>query len=58
MTLTETHNAREGRDLWLYYVKINGYSFRPNDEGLKKIARLLDLTPAYIQNRINTYLEA
>ncbi|MFH1664897.1 MAG: hypothetical protein ABIA77_02000 [Candidatus Omnitrophota bacterium] len=58
MTTNETTKAREGRDLWLYYVKINGYSFRPNDEGLKKISRLLDLDASYIKHRINLYLEA
>jgi len=58
MTTDETSKAKEGRDLWLYYVKTNGYSFRPNDEGLGKISRLLDLTVPYIQHRINLYLEA
>ena len=58
MTIKEMSEAREGRDLWLYYVKINGYAFEPDKAGIDKIAHLLDLTPQYIKHRINVYLEA
>jgi len=58
MLIAEMRKAHEGRDYWQYYVKINGYSYRPNDEGLKKIARLLDLNVPYLRQHINLYLEA
>ena len=48
----------EGRGYWLYYVKINGYAFRPTEAGLQKIARLLDLNVPYLRKTINVYLEA
>lgn len=50
--------AREGRFLWLEYVRINGYSFSPSENGLKALARSLDLSVPWIQKRINAYLEA
>ena len=58
MTIDETAKFNEGRDLWAYYVKINGYAYRATDEGLKEISRLLDLNVPYIRHRINLYLEA
>lgn len=58
MTTYEMSKAREGRDLWIYYVRINGYAREATDEGLKKISRLLDLNIPYIRHRINLYLEA
>lgn len=48
----------EGRDLWHYYVNINGYSFYPTDGGIAKISRLLDLKQSYIRQRINAFLSA
>ena len=58
MTTLNLKKSAEGKDLWFYYVKINGYTFRPIEEGLSKIARLLDLRISYIRERINLYLEA
>jgi hypothetical protein len=58
MTIDESKKASEGRDYWLYYVKINGYSFIPNEKGLKKISKLLDLNKSYIKYCINLYLES
>ena len=46
----------EGRDLWHEYVRVNGYSFEPKDEGLKRLSRLLDLKVSYIRKRIHNYL--
>lgn len=57
MTIEERKMANEGRDLWNEYISINGYSFKPNKEGLKKLSRLLDLEINYIQKRINLFLE-
>jgi hypothetical protein len=48
----------EGRSLWYQYLQINGYAFRPNDEGLKKLSRNLDLNVPYLRKCINTFLEA
>lgn len=58
MTTDELSKCREGRDLWTYYVFINGYAREATDEGLKKISRLLDLNIPYMRHRINLYLEA
>ena len=48
----------EGRDLWIQYVNINGYSFEPTIEGLKKLSRNLDLNIPYLRKMINLFLEA
>ena len=47
----------EGRDLWYEYERVNGYAFEPNRAGIKKLARLLDLKPLYIQRKINYFLQ-
>jgi hypothetical protein len=46
----------EGRYLWIEYENLNGYAFRPNEEGLKRLSRLLDLNVPYIRRCINTFL--
>ena len=58
MTIEQMRKFKEGRLLWFEYVKINGYSFEPKRDGLRKLARLLDLKQSYIQKLINFYLEA
>jgi len=58
MTARNLKKASEGKDLWFYYIKINGYDFRPIEAGLSKIARLLDLRISYIREHINLYLES
>lgn len=58
MTREQMELARWGRDLWQEYVRLNGYAFKPSDDGLKKLARSLDLTVSWIRKRINAYLEA
>lgn len=57
MTIEDRKLWKEGSTLWNEYVNINGYAFKPNTEGLKKLSRLLDLNINYIQKRINIYLE-
>lgn len=47
-----------GRSLWLEYVRINGYAFTPKQDGLQKLARLLDLNVPYLRKMINKFLEA
>lgn len=56
MTIEENTLWTEGRGLWYEYVRVNGYSWEPCRDGLKKLARLLDLTVAYISKRIWVYL--
>lgn len=58
MTIEQRKMAEEGRGYWMVYVQINGYAFYPTTEGLRKLARNLDLTQAYLAKRINAYLEA
>jgi hypothetical protein len=48
----------EGRNLWYQYQQVNGYAFRPTDEGLKKLSRNLDLNIPYLRKNINVFLEA
>ena len=56
--MTKQEYFSTGKDLWLEYVRVNGYSFQPNNAGLTKLSRLLDLNKPYIQKCINAYLEA
>jgi hypothetical protein len=58
MTTEETSLCRLGRDYWMHYVKLNGYAREPNEEGLKKISKDLDLNIPHIRHCINLYLEA
>jgi hypothetical protein len=55
--MTRNQMFVEGRDLWHEYVRVNGYSFEPKIQGIKKLSRLLDLKQCYIRKCINTYLE-
>lgn len=57
MTTAEMSLAREGSFLWAEYVRVNGYAFRPTQDGLRKLSRLLDLNIHYISKRITKYLE-
>jgi len=58
MTTEQRILWHEGRELWYEYVRINGYSFTFNNEGIKKLSRLLDLNQSYIRKRLNIYLES
>ena len=56
--MTKNEMFVEGRSLWYEYMKVNNYSFRPNEEGIRKLSRLLDLKQCFIRKCINTFLEA
>ena len=58
MTIDDGRLFYEGRDYWQQYVFLNGYAFRPSDDGLKKLSRNLDLNIPYLKKLINIYLEA
>ena len=59
MTYSEKHQKFEqGRGYWQQYIKLNGYSFEPTEEGLKKLSRNLDLNIKHLREYINFYLEA
>ena len=58
MTIDQMKYAKEGRDYWQQYVKVNGYAFRPTEEGLRSLARNLDLTVTYLRKCICMYLDA
>ena len=47
-----------GRDYWWQYQKLNGYAFRPNEQGLKILSRNLDLNISHLRKHINKFLEA
>jgi hypothetical protein len=57
MTTEQMKYAKEGRDYWQQYVSINGYAFEPNEAGLKKLSKNLDLNRPYLRKCINAYLE-
>ena len=48
----------EGSLLWNEYVMANGYSWTYNNNGIKKLSKLLDLNEKYIRERIQIFLEA
>lgn len=58
MTTVKMKFAKEGRDYWQQYVMLNGYAFRPTEDGLKKLSRNLDLNVPHLRKCINAYLEA
>ena len=58
MTIDERKKVLEGGDYWHEYVRLNGYAFRPSEEGLKRLSRDLDLNIPYLRKLINLYLEA
>lgn len=57
MTIDQMQLVKEGKELWFEYVRVNGYAFYPNQNGLKKLCRLLDLNISWVKKRINLYLE-
>ena len=58
MITDELKLAKIGKDLWYEYVKLNGYSFDVNQEGLKKLSKILNLNISYMRKCINLYLES
>jgi hypothetical protein len=57
MTTEQNTLWYEGKQLWNEYINVNGYSFTFNNEGLKKLSRMLDLNIKYIKERLNIYLD-
>jgi len=55
--MTKYEMFYEGQSLWGEYVRVNGYAWEPNEEGLSKLSRLLDLKMSYLRKCINAYLE-
>ena len=57
---SETKNRLfiQGRDFWYQYQYLNGYAFRPNDNGLKILSRNLDVNIAWLRKCINIFLES
>jgi hypothetical protein len=58
MTIEQSKLFYEGRDYWYQYQKINGYAFSPNEEGLKKLSKDIDINIPHLKKCINTFLEA
>ena len=58
MTTNEMKRFREGGEYWWEYVALNGYSFKPNAAGLRKLSRNLDISVSHLRQCINFYLEA
>jgi len=57
-TITKNRLFAQGRDFWYQYQKLNGYAFRPNDNGLQVLSRNLDVNIAWLRKCINIFLEA
>lgn len=48
----------EGKSYWYEYVRVNGYSSKPTENGLLKLSKLLDIDKSHLRRMINLYLEA
>jgi hypothetical protein len=48
----------QGRYYWYQYQKINGYAFRANESGLKKLSKNIDIEVSTLREYINIFLEA
>ena len=57
MTIAKQFLWKEGKDLWFEYVRLNGYSWSFNNDGIKKLSKFLDLNTKYIKERLNVYLD-
>ena len=57
MTIIEREKFYDGKFLWFEYVRLNGYSVKPDRKGLEKLSRKLDQSIKFIESRINFYLE-
>jgi len=58
MTTEDMKKARLGKSYWYEYVRINGYAFSPSREGIRNLARMLDLEQKHISECIHSYLSA
>lgn len=48
----------EGRDYWYQYININGYAYQPNDAGLEKLSKNIDISVDRLKKCINVFLSA
>ena len=48
----------KGRSFWLQYVQLNGYAFRPNMAGVKRLSQKTNIKQAELRRAINIFLEA
>jgi hypothetical protein len=58
MPIEQIQMFYQGRDYWFQYLTVNGYAFRPTEDGLKKLSRNLDLNVPHLRKYINIFLEA
>lgn len=58
MTTEQHKQFIEGRQLWQAYIDVNGYSFAPNDKGLRALAAQNGLKTAHVRKCIHTFLSA
>ena len=56
--IAEHKRFSEGRDYWYQYVRLNGYSFGPNTEGLKELSRNIDINIPHIKKCLNVFLNS
>lgn len=56
MTLEDMKLAKKGREYWLKYVQLNGYSFEPTESGLRVLSKNLNLNISYLRKCIYAYL--
>ena len=56
MTIEQRKLANDGAGYWFEYVRINGYSKNPTENGLAKLSRILDLDKKYLKEPIYLYL--
>jgi hypothetical protein len=57
-TISKKSDFEKGRNDWHEYVQLNGYAFRPNNDGLKKLAAKTGRKKSDLAKSINTFLEA
>ena len=57
MNINKRKEIAYGRDLWQEYLRVNqNVGGRPTNEGIKKLARLLDLKQSHVRKHIENYL--
>jgi hypothetical protein len=57
MTIEQSKKWGLGQSYWLGYVRLNGYAFEANKDGLLKLSKNLDLNIRHLRECINLYLE-
>lgn len=58
MTLEQRQKFAEGRQYWQQYVDLNGYAFRPTEDGLRALAKTTGVKMIELRKCINVFLEA